>query len=283
MSLINVNQIYFLEQQRAMLDPAFSPFDNTLNPRPELYETHVFEAIYHSLDSVSAEYIGVFSYKFNQKMLCEGKDFITFVENTPGADVYVCEPYPQDMVFFSDIWARAEKSHPGIIDAAQHVFDFLDLSIDLKRFPRKLDLNCNCNFWVGRKSFWNRYIPILLRARDFMINQNNRRLYFGKHSGVDGDFFFFPYIIERLLTTYLVLNPEVSVKKFAPILPISSYLITPIQVAVYKKMVSSFDALSATYGVLPDGAREIHRVFLDLALKASNLELGRASDDWSGL
>jgi hypothetical protein len=37
-----IHQIYYDDAQRPALDPAFLPYDNRANPRPEWREYHVF-------------------------------------------------------------------------------------------------------------------------------------------------------------------------------------------------------------------------------------------------
>ncbi|MBS1959519.1 MAG: hypothetical protein JST80_08625 [Bdellovibrionales bacterium] len=279
---LKIFQIYYLESQKNTLDPAFTPFDNTSNPHPELYETYILEKIFNQLDHYSEDLIGTVSHKFGIKMKVPGSTWLDDIAANPGADLYICDPFPQDGYFFYNIWGRAEKSHPGIIPFAQDVLDAVGVKVDIKNFPRKIALHCNCNFWVGTKEFWRTYIPVVSKAKEYVLQSPKRDEFLLRHSGPDGDFVFYPYIIERLLTSYLVTNSNLNVHKFVPSKPDIEYSITTMQLEVMKQLVPGWSAIEHELAQKPiKEAISYQKDVVRDAVVRSNLILGRDPQDWT--
>ena len=82
------------KKNQKLVDPAFVPLkikDNSLSAWREL--KHLVD-IYDSGANLKAKYTGLFSPKFELKTHISGSEFIDFVNNKPGADVYIINPVP---------------------------------------------------------------------------------------------------------------------------------------------------------------------------------------------
>lgn len=78
------------------------------------YTNFLLQSIFNQLDQLQSDYVGLFSLKFSKKSLLEAKDVMSHIQNNPGYDVYLFNPYPQEDFMFYNIWDHGEFSHPGI-------------------------------------------------------------------------------------------------------------------------------------------------------------------------
>lgn len=198
--VIQILQSYFSSQHIKALDPDFVPYDNISNPQPEWCEYYLFHKIFSELDAIPASYIGLFSYKFQQKALMTGAEVKKHIHAHPGFDVYLFNPYPYESYIFYNLWEQGDYYHSGILDLAQEALWKTGFEIDLHKMGRVKSIAQHCNFWVGNKKFWQDYMGFLMPIANFMLSNQK---FFTPTTYELGPKPFFPFIIERLFTTYL--------------------------------------------------------------------------------
>ena len=76
---IKVFQIYFKPELKVHCDPAFTPLDNTSNPRPELREWDVWDREYANIVKQDLDYWGFVSWKFKEKTGLTGRQVFDFI------------------------------------------------------------------------------------------------------------------------------------------------------------------------------------------------------------
>jgi hypothetical protein len=197
--VINIFQPYYLKEHLGMLDKTFIPYDNTENPHPELCEYYLFKKINDELQTIDADYIGLFSYKFNKKALITGQDVKQFMYAHPGFDVYLFNPYPYESYIFHDIWEHGEYYHSGITELTQEALNKAGYDFNLKTMHRAKHLSLHCNFWVGTKQFWHDYLNFLTPLADIM--QSDSR-YFNLTTYELGPTAFFPFKSNHRVCSY---------------------------------------------------------------------------------
>lgn len=208
---VNIHQIYFAQGQESSLEPAFIPLPNLDNPFPQRREFFLFERFYSDKAYADADLTGLVSHKFRQKTQLTGEAFIRWIKDNPGYDAYFINPFPQTVYWFFNIWEQGEKSHRGIMKLAQEVFDELGYKIDLKAFPRTdLKTTSFSNFWVATPKFWEDFMAFALPVYHHMIDETHAGRFF-QSTYHDSEAEIFPFIIERLFTTFIVTHPEYKV------------------------------------------------------------------------
>lgn len=151
------------------------------------------------LDFTSSDYIGYLSWKFEQKSKFNLNEFITLCDNNSGFDVYGVNCY--EITF--NPWTQGRMWILDFEEITKSVFksvcrEYID--------PFELEFNesniCFCNYWIGNKKFWDSYMKFSIPFYEELMKrsrEDKRILDNGYEHSI------FPYFMERLFSTYLVL------------------------------------------------------------------------------
>lgn len=179
--------------------PGTVNLDISNNPEPELREFYSLRKIYKSKLYQNNGLTGLFSPKFPYKSKISCEDFTSWVKKNPGYDLYIINPFPQDAYFNINIWENS-LGHKDLYILARNICRAAGFNYpNLLKTPRKTSYLSYCNFWVGNKSFWEQYIPYLFKIYDQRTRFNAELFSIDPNTGVP----IFPYLFERLLTTFL--------------------------------------------------------------------------------
>lgn len=157
---IKLFQIYYDKSQEQYLDTSFTPYFNGKRDYPFNYEFAVFFDLIEKFDWSTADFMGAVSWKFRAKTGMCGSEFIKYINDNPGFDVYFINPFPYTCTF-KNVWMQGESHHPGIIDLTESVFKSLNYPLELltnETPPNKVGY---CNYWVANKNFWQEYLNFL--------------------------------------------------------------------------------------------------------------------------
>ncbi len=206
-----VYQHFYLPEQRSSLDPAFLPSNGIANPFPNLYEMYWIMRIFETDVYKNHAYTGMVSYHFTEKTGIRGSEFLGFIADNPGFDVYFINPFPQYAYLYFNVWHQAEIHHPGLVNRAQALLHRLGYAVNLARMARNTDATlCYCNFWVGAQEFWEQYMAFVRPLYYLAIEQYDQRDgAFAPTTYKDREYPFFPFVFERLFSTFLLLNPHI--------------------------------------------------------------------------
>jgi hypothetical protein len=205
---IHIYQSYLHDSDLSELDPAFIPNDWRHNPFPEYREIGIFFDFFNSGKYKSADYVGVLSKKYFSKTKIPGRKFLEFIQQNPGYDVYFINPFPQNKYFSFNVWQHGEMCHKGLAEATQQLMDYAGVNIHLKDLGRN-DQNTllYCNYWVGNAYFWEQYISFLHKLFLCITKEMppvERQHYFEQTRHYGSTCWLFPFIFERLFSTYLL-------------------------------------------------------------------------------
>lgn len=208
---VKVYQIYYKEEQRPLLQPEFIPYDNSGAKPPHNFEYSVFISNFRN-GRISADLTGFLSWKFKQKTGITGETFLDFISRNPGHDVYFINPFP-DQACFGSVWEQGDKFHPNLLDITQDLLNRSGYKIDLRSISNQINTLCYCNYWVGSKAFWARYIDFILPLHEYIQNQATANELEILNSNADSKIQapYHPFIFERLFSTFLSLNPDIRV------------------------------------------------------------------------
>ncbi len=207
---IRIHQIYYADDQRRSLDPAFTPYDNRTNPRPEWREYHVFRTEWLAGRCQEGDVTGFLSWKFGVKTRVPGTAVVRFIAEHPGYEVYFVNPCRIEPQPFATIWQQAETHHPGILGLTQRIFDAVGIDLDLARFSQPREQVLFCNYWVGTQRFWDAYMafcePVYHHIETGLDEADRRLIWSRADRGIDSPYV--PFIMERLFSTLLALRPD---------------------------------------------------------------------------
>lgn len=189
------------------VDPAFLPFDVTAEPQRARRETAHMLQFWRQGRHRAHQVSGLLSPKFSAKTGIDGSVFVGFIAANPGHDVWFINPYPHYYYLAYNIWEHGEIWHPGLCRRAARLFTAAGLAIDLDRFPRSSPGTLLfSNIWAGTTAFWDRFMSFV----DHLAGHAEfEPALFDPVPYDNGTAVYYPFIFERLFTTFLVMQPDI--------------------------------------------------------------------------
>lgn len=188
------------------LDPSFLPVDGRRNARTEIRETGLFLRMFHCGLYRCAPLTGILSPGFNDKAGIAGAEFLRFIRQNPGYDVYFINSYPQNAYLTYNVWTHGELYHPGLIGLAQLLF--LRAGYDARTICQPRDAAATAlysSYWVAGPRFWDRYLVMLTRLIEAVeaMPPAIRRRYFAIDPVYPDPVPLLPFILERSFSAFL--------------------------------------------------------------------------------
>lgn len=205
---MRIFQIYFESWQRELLDPAFAGLDNSKSTS-ELYEFDVFTRLAQSEYIRGAELWGAVSWRFTEKTGMSGQDWIKYIEAHPGADVYFCNPVPENDAIFHNLWLQGETSHPQFFSLAQAIFQVTGLPKEELVSIQSSEMTSVANYFVATPKFWASYLPwaqtVLSLANKKLPAPVRDLLHqpLADDRGLHGGATYVPFVVERLFPVFM--------------------------------------------------------------------------------
>ena len=208
-----------------------TPFDNTKNERPELREYHSFKRI---IDEGHADHLdmwGVFGPRWKDKVKYPAVDVWKTIEKNPNHDVYLFNHARVVNALTYNVWEHGEYYHKGIKQVTAYALEQVIGRSDVLDVLMTDRVTCYCSYFVATKEFWLDYIRFLDAIKNVLDNLPPEIDAIYKSSanyGRDMTLNLFPFIVERLFSTYLTLTPRWKVYN------------KPYDYSVYKDQVGDF-------------------------------------------
>jgi|688.fasta_scaffold05343_23 hypothetical protein len=208
---IKIHQIYYKTEQLPQLDPAFIPWNNIANPHPEYQEWYVWNKDYQKCCDEGLEYWGFLSWKFGQKTNLNGEQFIKFIEDNPGYELYFVNPSIANEALFTNGWEQGDKYHPNISQIADMFLAKIGYSdVHVREILTDRSTTMWCNYIVGSRKFWDGFMAFGTKLfdeakKDLEFNQ----LVFGvggSKYAFNPNLPMFIFLIERLVSIYIELE-----------------------------------------------------------------------------
>lgn len=195
-------------------DVALRALDWHENPLPDWREFAIFVDMYIKQYFRSARMTGLFSPKFSIKTGIPPIEFLDFARRHSDSDVCFINPFPQIPYFSFNVWMQGEVAHPGLTRRAQDLLASSKIDWNLEKVPRQSsDVVCYSNFWVGSPRFWKDYVGLVLVPIASFLKNNPQspvaRAVLEPTSHTDPAPYL-PFIVERLFSTFLSLNAQIS-------------------------------------------------------------------------
>lgn len=160
---VTIYQIYYDEATRALLDPAFTPLDNSANERPDWAELWPIRRTLAAAAFEDDHLLGFFSPRFTAKTGLRGADVLEAVGNRD-AVVYSFSPYLEQSALYLNPFLQGDAHHPGLLDAAQQVLPALDIEADLAALVCDQTTTVFGNYFVAPAAFWAMWLELAERV-----------------------------------------------------------------------------------------------------------------------
>jgi hypothetical protein len=233
---IGIHTICYKPGMAEAVEPGFLPFNVVANPQADRRETAHMLDFWRQGKHRQYRASGLLSPEFRNKTGFTGELLVDFIEQNPGFDVWFVNPSPAYYYLAFNIWEQGEFWHPGLCERASQVFKAAGIAIDPANFPRSTKntlLFANC--WVGTERFWDQFMPfvetIASHAEEYCRIAGN----------------FWPFLFERLFTTFLVMHPEINARyidnlAIPQILKLASTKIETLLIQDWAPMIDRWDA-----------------------------------------
>jgi hypothetical protein len=205
---IRLFQIYYEPWHRDLLDPAFTPFDNT-GRISELLEFDVFERLAASDATAGAALWGALSWRYSEKTGLSGTELRSIIAAHPDADVFYANPHVHNEALYHSMWVQGETAHPRFLEVARAFFAAAGLPADeLSAIHPSADFSA-ANYFVGTPRFWAIYLPWVretLARAEANLDPAMRALMHSTAAddrGLHGGATYLPFIVERLFPLFL--------------------------------------------------------------------------------
>jgi glycosyltransferase involved in cell wall biosynthesis len=156
----------------------------------------------------NADYTALLSPRFKQKTNLDGYEIKEIIRKNPGYDVYLFNPFLNEIAGYYNIWTQGEYAHPGLNSIAKEVLNEChNLKIeDIKRTDETNTIFCN--FWVGSQKFWKHFLPFLKKISNYCLENKEK---FFKQTSYKTPTAFYTFLLERMVTTYIYFNKNIKV------------------------------------------------------------------------
>ena len=200
-------QICFEKHQLDQVKSPMVPFDNIENLRPELREYHSFKRIID--ENNASKLYGVFGPRFQEKLRYDGQDIYDFIVANPDQKgVYIFNHARIQSVIFLNVWEQGEYFHPGIKKIMLYALDkngYDHTVIDSIMTEKHM---CFCSYFVTSDIVWRDYMHFVETIKitlDRLPDELNVIYHGSANYSRDKSLGMFPFIVERLFSTYMKL------------------------------------------------------------------------------
>lgn len=210
---IRIFQIHYKPEHKKFLDLGMVHLDNS-GRRNHLLEYDVFRRLAGSPHTQQCDYWGAVSWKFPSVMGFGGNVFKTFITKNPGYDIYFCNPHPSIEGTYENLWTQGEMSHPKFIELSRAFLKAAGLDPEATRRVVPSGYMASANYFVANARFWTAYMAFVdqaLQQAEANLDQNTLAILLspvadakGLHNGAN----YVPFIVERLLTEFLILHTK---------------------------------------------------------------------------
>jgi hypothetical protein len=158
---VQVFQIFYDAKTRDLVNPGFTPFDNSLNERPDWCEFWCFRAIWREQrDKLKPEdFLGVFSPRFQEKTGLSAQEVHEAVQGSPKS-VISFSPHLHHIALFKNVFEQGEKWHPGLTRTMTATLAYLGVPFDCSATLGTFKNTIFSNYFVARVSVWDELMTL---------------------------------------------------------------------------------------------------------------------------
>lgn len=206
-----IYQPYLKEEDLGLVDKHFEPFNNCANPAPELREYYINLSIRDLAVKEQLDLWGSFSQRWKEKLPgCDSDFVINRINSNPGYDVYFFNGFIDQVTAFYNVWDQGDWYHKNIVEIMEAALPLMKIDPDILYQPMGRKISFYACYCVANKEFWNGYLGLVgkfieiidqlpVHVQDLLCGPSNYSR--------EPTLWNFPFIQERLFSTFLALNP----------------------------------------------------------------------------
>ena len=185
------------------------PFDNIANEKPELREYWSFLKAKENGSTEGLDAWGFLGPRWEAK-LKYGADKIKYeIDSNPDNDVWIFNHARAVNALTYNVWEQGEFFHKGLRQVAEEALTIAGFNNSaINAFMTEYN-TCYCSYFVARKEFWEDYLDFLshiIVALDNLSEETKEIYNSSANYARDNTLNMFPFLIERLFSTFLVLR-----------------------------------------------------------------------------
>lgn len=208
---IKIFQPILEEKDRSNVDSNFTVFDNCANPHPEFREYWINQEIKKIAIKENLDLWGSISLAYKTKITCDANYIVNRITTNPGYDVYFFNGFLHQVARTYNVWEDGEHWHSGIVKIVEAAFPLMGIDPKVIYLPMGSDVMFFACYCIANRTFWDGYLNMV---NDFLTvipklpNYERQLLFSGSNYSKDPTLWYFPFIQERLFSTYLLINKD---------------------------------------------------------------------------
>lgn len=156
---VRIFQIYYDADTRRLVEPQFTPLDNSSSPRPDWAEYWPIRQVLQKQTFDEDEWIGFFSPRLREKTGMDGAAVLHAIQSRD-AEVYSFSPYFEMGAVFLNPVFQGDAHHPGLVNLFEALMPELGLDLDVRTFVSDQTTSIFCNYFVARPALWKRWFEL---------------------------------------------------------------------------------------------------------------------------
>ena len=205
---LNIHQCYYDNSQVGELSPEFIPYDNIGDENYMFREYVLWKKLYRKHLNDGSHW-GIVSWRWPEKTRLQAKEFVDWIENNPGYDMYYFDPSLETIVH-KNLWTQGDPWHPGLNNFCNHLLEKLNTNLTVEDLNYRSKHFACSSFFIGNSKFWTDYLSFVNEVITISLFDKEMKQYLfdtkQQYNGVDIPFFCF--VVERLFSLYYYLNED---------------------------------------------------------------------------
>lgn len=211
---IHLYQICYDDNSKPAENSGFLAFDCRQNPEFLKREMAHLMRFYDEIvaDANDNDFFALLSPRFFEKTGLTASDVKNFALQNPNQDIYLFNPYPMNIYLYSNVWEQGEEHHTQLKKMTQNLLNKTNVDFDIFAPHRNtMDNTVYCNYWLGSKKFFDEFIAFIKKLDNAIeaMPSNEKEQYFKETTYFRTTAIFYPFIFERLISLYLLMNKKI--------------------------------------------------------------------------
>ena len=156
---INIFQIFYSDESRSMIDPAFIPLSNMANERPDWFEYWPIRKYIQNHKLVENDYYGFFSPKFCSKTKLSSQSVFDALNEIKldDYDVISFSPFIDQIAWYKNQFEQTLHTSRDILPALEFSKELLFPGLNTDTYYSSSMDTIFCNYFIATGRFWNEW------------------------------------------------------------------------------------------------------------------------------
>lgn len=159
---IHIYQIFYDDESRAALDPAYIPLDNSSNERSDWFEFWPIRLFLHRTRLEPDHWYGFLSPRFTSKtgILSDRVYDLVRRMNRAGGDVAMVSPGWAQLAYFRNVFEQGDFWHPGLTAAFQDFVEHAGTKVNVAGMVTHTSNSGFSNYLIAKPAYWKIWLSL---------------------------------------------------------------------------------------------------------------------------